>query len=197
MGINVPVGFGLCSIVWQAIGAPRESVTTFGYDPGALDPQAHADVFYDLFNNAGAPGVATIISDNWQWVGMRCSEQDDPGPLFGEHIEPISGLLTGGAVPSNCAVLIAKQTGLGGRRNKGRMYIPPVWPNESAVSARGVLTTTDAGTLATRWNQFRTACATAGLPWVLLHSEVPFTPTPITALTVSTQMATQRRRMRR
>ena len=197
MGVQIPVGFGMCSIVWQAIGAPRESVTTFGYDPGTLDPQLHADTFYDLFNNAGAPGLATIISDNWQWVGMRCTEQDDPGPLFGEHIEPVTGLFAGGAVPSNCAILATKQTGAGARRNKGRMYIPPVWPNESAINARGILVTADATTLATRWNQFRTASTTAGLPWVLLHSEVPFTPTPITNLSISTQMATQRRRMRR
>lgn len=197
MTITVPVGFGMATIVWQAIGHSREAVTTFGYDPGALDPQSHADTIYDLFNNAGAPGVATIISDNWQFVGIRCSERDDPGPLFGEHIEPITGIFIGGAVPSNCAVLISKQTGVGGRRNKGRMYVPPVWPNEAAINARGILTTPDATTLSNRWNQFRADCATAGLPWVLFHSEVPFTPTPVTTLSVSTQLATQRRRMRR
>lgn len=197
MTINVPVGFGLCSIVWQCNGSPRESVTTFGYDPGALDPQSHADTIYDLFNNAGAPGVATIISDNWTLLGIRCSEQDDPGPLFGEHIEPVAGLLTGGAVPPNSAVLLQKNTGVGGRRNKGRMYVPPVWPNETAISGRGLLLPADQATLATRWNQFRTAMTTAGLPWVLFHSEVPFTPTPITSLSVGLQLATQRRRMRR
>lgn len=197
MSITVPVGFGLCTIVYQVIGAPRESVTTFGFDPGALDPQTHADTFYDLFNNAGAPGVATIISDNWIYQGMRVMEQDDPGPLYGEHIEPVTGLFAGGAVPSNCAILLNKATAAGGRRNKGRMYTPPVWPNESAVNARGILLAADAVTIAGRWNQFRLACGTAGLPWVLFHSEVPFTPTPITSLSCSVQMATQRRRMRR
>lgn len=197
MTINVPVGFGLATIVWQCIGLPREAVTTFGYDPGALDPTSHADTFYDLFNNAGAPGVATIISDNWQLVGFRCTEQDDPGPLYGEHIEPVTGIFIGGAVPPNCAMLATKTTGIGGRRNKGRMYIPPVWPNEAAISGRGDLVAGDVTTLNTRWNLFRTSCTTAGLPWVLFHSEVPFTPTPISGLAFGVKLATQRRRMRR
>jgi hypothetical protein len=44
---------------------------------------------------------------------------------------------------------------------------------------------------------FFPAITTAGFPQVILHSEAPFTPTPVSSYEVQSLMATQRRRMRK
>jgi hypothetical protein len=47
-----------------------------------------------------------------------------------------AGAIAGGALPSFCAGLVDIKTGSGGRRNRGRMFLPP--PLETQVAA-GVL----------------------------------------------------------
>lgn len=197
MGVNIPVGFGMASLVYQRDGAPRESISTFAYDPPSLSPTAHADTIYGLMTNASGPGIPTRIQTGWSFMGVRVTEQDDPGPLQGEHIAQQVGLGSAGALTPNVAVLIRKFTASGGRRNRGRMFVPPVWPPETNVSPNGAIAGTQLGDLQNWWEFVRAGMTTAGLPIVLLHSQVPFTPTPVTSISVQAIVATQRRRLRR
>jgi len=100
------------------------------------------------------------------------------------------------ALPNNCAVLVRKVTGEGGRRNRGRMFIPGI--SEEAVDATGAI----AGTPLSNWNSAFDDIQTTlvGLATVdnlvLLHDSAPHTPTVITDLVVQPKIATQRRRLR-
>jgi hypothetical protein len=74
------------------------------------------------------------------------------------------------------------------------MYLPPFGVNEGSLSPNGVFIA-DYSTIAGRvsgWyaNMLANACTP-----VILHSDGG-TPTPLTSLTLATQVATQRRRMR-
>lgn len=197
MGVEIPVGFGMATLAYQRDGAPRESITTFGYDMPTVDPVVHADAIYDIVQSASGPVVATKMQTGWNFVGVRVTEMDDTGPVQGEQLVPVVGLGSAGAMPANCAVLIRKFTAGGGRRNRGRMFVPPVWPPETNVSPGGTIAGAQVTDLQNWWNYVLVQMAIAGLPMVLLHSAVPFTPTPITAVSVQSVIATQRRRLRR
>lgn len=110
---------------------------------------------------------------------------------------PVLGTRTPPANPNNCATLVQKRTEAGGRRGRGRMFVPGV--AEGDTDAAGNL----ASVARTAWQTQMTGLVTdvaaltnfTGL--VLLHDTAPFDPNPITALTVAPKIATQRKRMRR
>lgn len=197
MPITIPVGFGLCQLRFIVAGASRESLVTFGYDPPSLDPVLHAQMITDQFTQTNRPGIPTQIQESWSYLGTRVTEMDDVGPLTGEASDIQDGIMTGGAMPPNCAVLIRKTTASGGRRNRGRMFVPPIYPAEGNVGQTGIIADTFVDSMQTWWTGFRTALVTAGLQPVIFHSQVPFTPTPDTSWIVQEVIATQRRRLRR
>ncbi len=100
------------------------------------------------------------------------------------------------AMPSNCSYLVTKSTTLGGRQGRGRMYIPGV--SGGGIDANGVINVgvldaiQDAvvafGSFAVTVTGVDTLC--------LFHSGESPDPSTIVGLTVSNQIATQRRRMR-
>lgn len=95
------------------------------------------------------------------------------------------------APPSNCSLLMSKRSGLAGRENRGRMFMPPFLLEESSVNQAGEFTV---GNLQDSANDFLVQLA-LGIPMVILHTGVE-TPTPVTTLVVRGRLATQRRRMR-
>lgn len=105
--------------------------------------------------------------------------------------------------PPNVACLVAKSTAFSGRPYRGRMYMP--FCAEADINDGGDWTTTARNNWQTAINAWFVAmlnpatCNTDDL--VLLHSPVGGSPAPaptsITALNVSTLVATQRRRLER
>lgn len=197
MTITIPVGFGMCQIRWIVSGSSRESVSTFGYDPATLDPDGNAFAIHGALTASGRPCVAGNMVVGWTYLGVRTLEMDDTGPISGQFDGNVIGSATGNPTPPNVAVLVRKATASGGRRNRGRMYLPPIYPGEENIGPNGTIAATQLGEVSTRWNAFRTAMTSAVLPIVLFHSESPFTPTPVTNFVVQAQVATQRRRLRR
>jgi hypothetical protein len=98
-------------------------------------------------------------------------------------------------VPS-VAMLVKKNTELGGRANRGRMYLPGL--NESVTDTGGVIDASELPLWQAELETFFDEVVAADLPPVVLHSEDSpvSTPTPIISLTVDSKAATQRRRMR-
>jgi hypothetical protein len=116
------------------------------------------------------------------------------------HVET-KGLLGGPpSLPQSVALLLQKRTGLSGRRNRGRMYLPGI--NEAVVDSRGqVLAASIASlnaSLATWLGKFGTIMADFD-NMVILHSlgisGAP-PPTVVTQMLVDPVAATQRRRLR-
>lgn len=103
----------------------------------------------------------------------------------------------GGASTSpNVCWLVHKNTALGGRAGRGRMYWPGV--QESEVDPSGALTTAFQTGAQTAMNTFLSSLATDLLIPVVLHGAAsPLSaPTTITSFTVDGRAATQRRRLR-
>lgn len=188
-------------------------------------PDGYADVFYgmaisgdtDLMGVTMAWAVGDIPSEEdllghynrtvalWrQWLHssitfplVRASIGTPSGDYTMEIApDPVqTGANATSPAPNNCAILVAKISTSGGRRNRGRMYIP--CPAESQVDGAGVLTTTYRGQWQTAMDDWIDGEALAG--WgspAILHQTGPSAPTTVTNLVVRSKIATQRRRLR-
>lgn len=160
------------------------------------------------FIQSDADSVALEVSevlkgqaDNEVTMGDVVTLVGDDGPPS-RYVSITGGSGGGGSgevCPPNVALLFQKQTGLSGRRYRGRAYWPFVF--EAAVSQAGAVApahitswTTTLGLVLALFN------GAEGLNldgMVLLHSQAPSLPTPVTSLTISPWAATQRHRMRR
>lgn len=199
MGVLIPVGYGQCAIHWRCAGSTKDSISTFGYNPATIDPSASAAMLYaSLADGTGDdfPCNAAAMSTDWTYLGVSCTEMDESGPIIGEMFDSIVGTASVLPVPINSAILIRKNTASGGRKNRGRFYIPPLRPDESGVDAMGNMDGDQVTAIQSRWDAaFSAIVDTSSLPMVILHSAAG-TPTVVTSLSVQTRLATQRRRMR-
>lgn len=206
MGVKIPVGEVQNVFRWRSTNDPEEMVITIGTTGPAtgLDLQSHAGSFAALMGTQVA--AANMMHINWTYVGLTCyQQQDGDAQEVAESNVNVTGTLSLGSVPANCALLVRKRTAQAGARGSGRMYVPPFSLDETAVNNNGVIGNTDLNGLQTRWSNFYNAAQDFldGESLCLFHSlggssgaEV-LPSTPITSLSVDSLISTQRRRMRR
>jgi hypothetical protein len=111
-----------------------------------------------------------------------------------------TGASTASPLPSNCAWLVHKYTGLAGRANQGRVYYPG--PPESAVDILGNISNDQFGFMNSGLATYLTAINNIAAidTMVLVHyprvGNIAPEPTPVTSLLLDPRIATQRNRMR-
>lgn len=111
------------------------------------------------------------------------------------------------STPPNVALLVKKTTGLTGRRNQGRMFLPML--PEGAISDAGLVDPAYSSGVDTAFTTFRGACLSAGATPAVLHKAAhrkarpiyeieaePATPMPEGGFQVQGKVATQRGRLR-
>ena len=184
----IPSGFGQCTIFFTGTGAPTGAACTWGFDhTGFADPDVVAAAQMGMFNTNIMPELCDTVSTTLCEVKFG---PNDTGPV-GTDAAGTAGGVAATSAPPNTAYLVSKRTALGGRANRGRLYLPGV--DEADVSAQGTFGTT---ALQAAVDQWLTDQDTNQLPMVILHNDVG-SPTPVTQLIVSNRVATQRRRLRR
>ena len=94
-------------------------------------------------------------------------------------------------------MLVHKVTAVGGRRGRGRAYIPGA--PATAIDNTGVVDSAYMVANQPRLTTFGTACATNDIGLVVLHGGEGTLPVPydVTNLVLDGKVATQRRRLRR
>jgi hypothetical protein len=121
-------------------------------------------------------------------------------PLVEDKPLAIAGAGSGSQAASNVAVLVHKRTALGGRKGRGRLFIP--WAvADSNVDEAGIIVPATVVTMQTAVTSFLNGIITEGMNMVLLHSPdksgVTVPPTTVSSLVVDGMIATQRRRLGR
>jgi hypothetical protein len=197
MGVRIPVGFGQAVVPIRHALHNKEWVITFGFDaPASPNPVTIAnDIFLNITGTAN-PLQASAIGTQYTVGPVRVSVQQELGILSGEGTSVLVG--TNAAVtqpPPQVAVLVQKRSGLGGRANRGRFYVPAVWIAEADIDNLGNLTTTVFNATQAQWNSFLVNQDTDGYGVWVLHSGFG-APAQVTALNVQRKVATQRRRLR-
>lgn len=195
----IPVGFYNAEFIFNVDGSPRDITWGLGIDYSgdpSGDPTTVADQVYDSFTQIGCAYTAVNMQLGWFFTGVSVTFMDESGPITGQHLETVAGTSTGTTVPVNCAILATKQTASGGRRNKGRAYLPPLSPSETSIDNVGNITSPTLASAQLSYDTCFEALNDTDCSPVLFHQSAPFTPTPITGFRLSGLLATQRRRMR-
>jgi hypothetical protein len=137
--------------------------------------------------------------------GVHVTRGTDGSPIVSVRPTSQAGNRNAQFLPQNCCLLVDKSTNSGGRRSRGRFFVPAI-TQEDSVSDVGQISGSLVTELQAAMDVFFDALATplAGMaagpiPMFLLHSNgissVP-PPTLVTKLTVQSVISTQRRRLR-
>jgi hypothetical protein len=204
MPLLIPEGFAAVELLLRHVSQTRQAEVTFGIELASV-------------TGSNTELADQITTDYESTLGVRT----DIGVLIGPtvlHIGQsggealtIEGTLTGGGArdtnvaPSNCAFLFKKVTARGGRRGRGRFYLPWIVA-DAGVDDVGAIDGGEAGPTEDAATDFLLALGDAGSPvgahpMVLLHnsggSTTPGDPDLVTALVGDRLIATQRRRIGR
>ncbi len=193
--MNIPPGYAQANLLFAGIAAPRGAQLAIGVqlEPGTTNPVLVGQDMYDSFQ-----GTMLLELDN-DLTMLGCKVKIGPnttGP-DGTYFETNVGGVNSLAVSPQVALLVKKVTALGGRANKGRMFIPGIvenWVDGAGVVSPGVQASAD-----TALASFLAAIALSGTMtgMVILHNAVELAPAAVTALKTDGRVATQRRRLRK
>lgn len=193
MSARIPPEFIETVMHFTQPGQDGDIVTTMGWAGSSNDVQDDAggivDAMAELMGNLADSCIFNSLSVT---VG-----QDGADDVTFELPTNTPGSSTGEALPPNNAILLQKRTGLGGRRGRGRSYLPGAV--DSGVNEDGTL---DGGyqngvqaNIADCISGMAAVGADGFTP-VLLHQTAPFAPTDILTWLCQPKIATQRTRLR-
>lgn len=197
----IPPGYGHVRVIQGLNGDNEFMLNTFGVDLSAAGGNYEDAVaqIYGAWNGNVTPNSSN--QSNLFGVDLVVGQDGLDPIVVSTNTVPVAGGRSISMPPQNTCVLVQKRTALGGRRNRGRMYVPNLLA-DADVSDLGDLTGAWQAALQTSFDNLLTALDT-GLggspiptPMVILHGTVGI-PTPVTSLIVSGKAATQRQRMRR
>lgn len=198
MAVIVPDTDYSMSLIWTNVLTSKEFTCGLGFHQETGGPDAPSDVADALYGIVTDSGVnlcdASNMAVGWHFEGVSGFMATSGGPVLGSHLEVVNGTGSDNDVPVNCAVLVRKNTASGGRRNRGRMFLPPMMSGMTADtdgSFGGVTQAyVDAGL-----EQIHDLMITAGYVPVIHHSDGD-AGTAISSFSTQALLATQRKRMR-
>lgn len=204
----IPPGYADCSIELRNAALSRSAFITFGVRiDGGIAVDTVAQKVMDSIVLDPAPNLLSLIDSDVTVLSSTARVGQDGGlPLVFTAFGITTGVASGGGMPANCALLLKKRTARGGRRGRGRIFLP--WGQvETKVDEAGKITNADVTAAQLGVTSWFNQLATNNVPMVVLHSEsspdnkhgptAPGAPDLVTGLVVDAVIATQRRRMPR
>lgn len=190
--MTIPEGYAQVQHTFGGALVPTGAMVTYGINHTLYgdEGQDAADFLYTTFQGAI---MGRLSVDLFHTACIVKYGPDEDGPTF-EHLESDNGGQSGSAMPPNVAYLIKKGTASGGRRNRGRMYLPGV--AEANVDDTGLLNSVFLAAAGADFASFIGFLTAELLPMVILH-DGPGAPTVVTSFQLDARAATQRRRLRR
>lgn len=204
MALVIPVGYAQIAVAMRHVSQSRTAVVTFGVE-WSVDiafPSQRCDDILAAFVDGYGPYIDAGVDVGPVSATIGAEGGENVTVVGTDHYAPPNQLEV---EPSNVALLVRKSTARGGRRGRGRFYIPWIVPN-AAVDDVGQLSGEFHGNMQVASNDLLSNLAAAqpggaGTPMVLLHSTSPNSatgsPNPVVGLTVDTLVGTQRRRLGR
>lgn len=193
----IPTGFSQVNLVFGGTGLPFGAQCTFGVaNPEELSP---SDIGLIVENRADTEQIMATVASTTTLVGILVKNGPNSTGPSAEVATSIPGEDSVGQASPNVAWLFRKETPLGGRRGRGRMYVPGV--GETRIDQAGVIAEPTRAAMQTNWRNFFDELTSSNLQPFLLHGESASgpaaPPTPISTWFLDARVATQRRRLRR
>jgi hypothetical protein len=186
----IPLGFAHVVHLFSGGGLPRGAATTHGVSfVGQAVLADKAEGIADAFEDT----IRLYLASEVTYLGCRVKAgPNDVGPEYtAARARP--GALANAMTPPNTAWLLKKKSALGGRQNRGRMYVPGIV--EDATIHNGKITASSLTQMQTAADNYMAALASNDSPMVILHT-ASSDPTTVVSLDVDPTVATQRRRLR-
>jgi hypothetical protein len=207
----IPVNYGQATVNFTGENLPHGGAVVFGFDnPEDASPNEAAGLVWAAF----AEFVPDCCTSDVALASVDVKlGPNETGGLGSYSAAAVPGAVGGSSLGPQCSILLEKRTGTGGRRGRGRMYVPGVydgWVDDKGAYVSGVQAQIDgfADTLLD-------SLTTAAVPMVVLHSpsytwtitdgqprrvygDPGLAPAPylVTSLVCDPLIATQRRRLR-
>lgn len=200
MTLLVPNGFAVCKLVYSLQDSPGyDSIITYGVENLTGNPAATLALnLWSAAVQTGSIGDAASMNSLWALTSSQVALKVS-GAFISAQFDDVEAGSISNAVPSlQVAALMQKHTGLGGRKGKGRCYLPPALLDEGDINEIGTIDSTARAALQDKcefWLDY--IDNTLNLDMVLFHNDGVTAPTSVTAVTVEGTVATQRRRLRR
>lgn len=189
--MTIPVGYGQITHYFSGTGVPDGAVITYGIqNPTALSAATCALRAYDAWDTSNFDASYAAGTTMYQ---TKCKLGPDATGNFAFHVANTGGA-GGAAGAAQVSTLVQKQTLTGGRKGRGRFFIPAV--PEANVDPGGRLTAGTLATLEASGIAMLAALSADSIPMYLLHEDVT-APYEVTELVPSAFVATQRRRQPR
>lgn len=198
MSLIIPPGFAHATVPLQHSLLARTAVTTFGIDLAGFagTDAAAADAVMTCWVNFVAPVIDSNVTAGP--VVLTVGQDGSENIVVSGTTSQVGGD-SQSSVPPSVAVIINKITARGGRRGRGRMFVP--WAvNTADVSEAGLIASGAQGALTAAFDLFRQCLSTSDVDMVLLHSDGisdPGAPNAITNLVTEALIGSQRRRLGR
>lgn len=173
---------------------------------GGITPQTAVDNFQGAWDLRIMPHMANTVTTEPPSIKVG-DGSNVPHVAVGAG-SPTTGGINGDYPPPNCAALVKKTSGLGGKKNRGRTYIPYI-VTEGQTLNNGTITAGTVATLQTALSNFFADCTAGNIIMVIANKTLVLTPPDahphvtaittgpdVTAFDLEAVMATQRRRLR-
>lgn len=188
----IPTGYAQLSLAHTGDNFDGECINTFGIQNTVdMDAAGIGDAFKGALT---ATDLLTWYSSSVLLTEVRVKLGPDSTGESAVTDIGLTGDVGGQSVSPQVAMLVRRNTALGGRRGRGRFYIPGL--PAATLDNSGTFDPANVEAIVEEWTALFAAMSFVGLNSVLLHDS-PLTPTPITTLVGQSRVATQRRRARR
>lgn len=186
----IPVGYSQVTVTFSGTAVPRGAAVVFGVGNGAeASPTAVANDVLGVLATVVQPNLLNSVTIDT----IRVKNGPNSTGGFAEIGAGLTGTGTSQASPSQVALLFSKVTDFGGRKGRGRMYLPGV--AEDGVGPGGQLTSAMVTQYQEMADDLIAELLLVSHGMVLLHNDST-APYGVTGLEVDGRVATQRRRLR-
>lgn len=194
----LPLGMIDCAFLIERAGDNDPYVVTWAFSTGVLEPYP-VDLAQECYE-ATTDVLKSHLRSTEKFIGADFRVgPGGVGPIHNIRQEVIGTGGSGKQLPQNCAVLVRKGTGKGGRKNRGRFFWPSIPASE--VDNNGLITPSTRTAIQTSMDDLLALYDAGGNDFFsagmrLLHATEADPPTEIVSLDVDARIATQRRRLR-
>jgi hypothetical protein len=188
----IPINYCQINFVYGGLAAPTGAENVLGGFPfsGGLNAAETAD----LAIAAWTDNIAALVVNDLTLSSVRVKMGPNSTGVSVEVGSGQTGAAGGAGMTPQNALLVSKNTDFGGRKGKGRWFLPGI--TEGSADESGTVPSGVVAIYQAAFDSFLADMSTGGCPLYLLHADAT-EPYQITSFAVQSLMATIRDRIRR
>jgi hypothetical protein len=196
LGMSIPSGYAVCTFTWTCAGSSRNIVNTWACENiGSASALLLNGFFRNQFvTTASRLYSAASLSSAYTLSSTKVLSNIGGVLTSDEDFTNVAHTGSASPAPMNTAQLLTKQTGIAGRKYRGRVFAPHN-TGEINVDAAGIIASGTTAAYQILANNTLAGMNGVSHPLVLLHGDGS-APTTLTGIRVEQKIGTIGRRLR-